>query len=88
MIHDLPGSSALSSVIQLTELTAGCSAKLHSADLADEDFALLEALGICRCSRFRVCQAGNPWILQVNEARIGLSAAVASRLRVLPEIAL
>ena len=81
MIHDVKSTPDLSS-IQLTELRAGSSAQLHSTDLADDDFALLEALGICRSSRFRVCQAGNPWILQVNEARIGLSEAVASRLRV------
>ena len=75
------------SAIQLTALAAGCSAQLHRTDLADDDFALLEALGISRSCRLRVCQVGNPCILQVREARIGLAAAVASRLFVIPESA-
>jgi Fe2+ transport system protein FeoA len=79
--HDASDASA----IQLTELAAGCSAQLHRTDLADDDFALLEALGISRSCRLRVCQVGNPCILQVRDSRIGLAAAVACRLFVIPE---
>lgn len=80
---DVPDATA----IQLTELGVGCSAQLHRTDLADDDFALLEALGISRSCRLRVCQVGNPCILQVRDSRIGLAAAVASRLFVIPESA-
>lgn len=73
--------------IQLTELMAGSSACLHSTELGREDCALLEALGLTRNCRFRVCKAGDPWIVQVRETRIGLAASVARRILVVPEAA-
>jgi Fe2+ transport system protein FeoA len=71
--------------VQLTQLLAGCSARLHSTELTGQDCALLEALGLTRSCRFRVCKAGDPWILQVRETRIGLAASVACRILVVPE---
>jgi hypothetical protein len=35
--------------------------------------------------RFKVCKAGDPWIVQVREARIGLAASVARRILAVPE---
>ena len=72
--------------IHLTELTAGVEARLHAVQLGDEDFALLEALGMTRSCRFRVCKAGDPWIVQVRETRIGLADSVATRLLVLQSV--
>lgn len=74
--------------VQLTELAAGSAARLHAANLCDDDFALLEALGMTRSCRFRVCKAGDPWIVQIRETRIGLAASVARRLLVVPDAAL
>ncbi len=71
--------------VQLTRLAQGAAARLHGADLLADDLALLEALGMTRRCRFRVCKAGDPWILQVRETRIGLASSVASRLFVVPE---
>jgi Fe2+ transport system protein FeoA len=74
-------------VVQLTQLAAGEAARLHTVDLVTEDAALLEALGMTRSCRFRVCKIGDPWIVQVRETRIGLAESVARRLLVIPEAA-
>lgn len=73
------------SPVQLTDLAAGAAAQLHGANLGDEDFALLEALGMTRSCRFRVCKVGDPWIVQVRETRIGLAASVARQILVVPD---
>jgi Fe2+ transport system protein FeoA len=77
----LPGLSP----IQLTELSAGAQARLHASSLGDDDFALLEALGMTRSCHFRVCKVGDPWIVQVRETRIGLAASVARQILVVPD---
>ncbi len=81
----LPANAAADVPVQLTQLTQGSAARLHGADLLADDLALLEALGMTRRCRFRVCKAGDPWIVQVRETRIGLASSVASRLFVVPE---
>lgn len=81
----LPQSLPDLSPVQLTELAAGSAAQLHDATLGDEDFALLEALGMTRSCRFRVCKVGDPWIVQVRETRIGLAASVARQILVVPD---
>lgn len=73
--------------VQLTELAAGAAGRLHASHLGDEDFALLEALGMSRSCRFRVCKVGDPWIVQVRETRIGLAASVARQILVVPDAA-
>ncbi len=77
--------SPMAPPIQLTHLPLGASARFHASDLEAQDTALLEALGMSRSCRFRVCQAGNPWIVQVRETRIGLASSVACRILVIPE---
>jgi len=72
--------------VQLTELAAGAAAQLHASTLCDDDFALLEALGMTRSCRFRVCKVGDPWIVQIRETRIGLAASVARRILVVPDV--
>lgn len=83
MIHDV--SIPAASPVQLTELAEGSAVRLHSSDLQEDDFALLEALGMTRSCRLRICKAGDPWIVQVRETRIGLAASVARRLLVVPD---
>ena len=73
--------------VQLTELAAGTAAQLHAAHLDDEDFALLEALGLTRSCRLRVCKVGDPWIVQIRGMRIGLAASVARQIFVVPDVA-
>ena len=70
--------------VRLTDLAAGDRGRLHAAELADRDREMLSALGLAERCRFRLCQAGNPWIVQVNGTRVGLSETVAHRLLVIP----
>lgn len=69
----------------LAELRGGECARLVAVDLQGRDREILSALGLSTGCRFRVCRAGDPWIVQVRTTRIGLADAVARKLRVLPE---
>ncbi len=80
-----PGSRSLP--VRLSQLRAGMIARLHSAELAREDCALLKALGLTDQCVLRVCKAGEPCIVQVRSTRIGLSRDVARGLFVVPEAA-
>jgi Fe2+ transport system protein FeoA len=71
--------------IPLSQLRAGSFARLHSADLAQDDCALLKALGLTDRCLLRVCKAGEPCIVEVKATRIGLSRALARGLFVVPE---
>jgi Fe2+ transport system protein FeoA len=44
----------------------------------------LRALGLTRSCELRVCQNGEPCIVQVRSTRIGLSRDVARQIYVLP----
>ncbi|MGH9159823.1 MAG: FeoA domain-containing protein, partial [Vicinamibacteraceae bacterium] len=63
--------------VRLSELRAGAHARVHAADLASEDSALLKAIGLTERCLVRVCKAGEPCIVQVGATRIGLSGIVA-----------
>lgn len=80
-----PTEALSSPSVQLTGLEVGTSGRLLGGDLVAEETALLAALGLREGCRFRVCQAGGPWILEVKTTRIGLADTVAARLRVSPE---
>lgn len=73
--------------VALTELPVGSLARFQGSDLGAGDIALLQALGLTASCSFRVCKAGNPWIVQVRDTRIGLAAAIARRLVVVTEAA-
>ena len=81
----MSAAAAPSTPVRLTDLAAGDRGRLHAAELADDDREMLNALGLAERCRFRLCQAGSPWIVQVNGTRIGLSEAVACRILVIPE---
>jgi hypothetical protein len=66
-------------------LPPGRLARLHGADLAPHDCALLRAIGLTDRCLLRVCKIGEPCIVQVRATRIGLSRAVAHGIFVLPE---
>ena len=70
--------------VRLSQLRAGQSAQLLSAEHCGE-CELLQALGLTARCKFKVCKAGDPWILQVRSTRIGLADSVARSLLVLPE---
>lgn len=72
------------SPVRLTDLSAGDRGRLHATDLESTDREMLRALGLGEHSHFRVCKAGDPWILQVRSTRVGLSDTVARRILVIP----
>lgn len=85
--ESMPGRVAALPPVRLSALAAGCMARLHGADLAPEDCALLRALGMTDQCRLRICKIGEPCIVEVRSTRIGLSRAVADGILVIPESA-
>ncbi len=77
------GTHDPASPVRLTELRTGDVGRLHATRLVVEDREMLCALGLAERSRFRVCKAGDPWILQVRSTRVGISDAVARRILVI-----
>jgi len=71
--------------VRLTRLHTGDRGRLHANRLAGDDREMLRALGLAERSHFRVCKAGDPWILQIRGTRVGMSNAVARRLMVIPD---
>lgn len=79
---DLPIRAA--SAVPLTTVPAGAVATLHEVtDL--ESRPMLRSLGLTDACVLRLCQVGDPCIVQVRSTRIGLSNAVARCLYVVPE---
>ena len=69
--------------VPLTSMPVGTVATLHAVtDVASRP--MLRALGLSDASVLRLCQAGDPCIVQVRSTRIGLSSAVAECLYVVP----
>lgn len=77
-----PAVAGLDSTVRLTDLRPGSRGRLLAAHLERADLALLHALGLGERSSFRLCKAGDPWIVQVRGTRIGLSQHVAELLQV------
>jgi Fe2+ transport system protein FeoA len=73
--------------VRLSELAAGRVARLHAADLAPQDCALLRAIGMTDRCVLRICKVGEPCIVEVRSTRIGLSRSVANGILVVPETA-
>lgn len=77
-----PATPAATSCVPLTSLLAGQRGALHTCELQDGDRELLRALGLADHASFRLCKAGNPWIVQVQGTRIGIADAVARKILV------
>lgn len=71
--------------VPLTQMRAGDRGRLYATRLVVNDREMLHALGLAERSPFRVCKAGDPWILQVRSTRIGMSPEVAHRILVIPD---
>ena len=84
-MNSTPSAASRDVPVRLSDLAAGCMVRLHAANLAPHDCALLRALGLTDDCVLRICQVGEPCIVQVRSTRIGLSMAVARDIYVLPE---
>lgn len=80
-----PEAPVLATPTRLSDLTSGQRARLHAADLAPQDCALLGALGLTDRCVLHVCKVGEPCIVQVQSTRIGLARSVANGILVVPE---
>jgi Fe2+ transport system protein FeoA len=73
--------------VRLSDLTPGCLARMHMANLAPQDCALLRALGLTDRCVLRICKIGEPCIVEVQSTRIGIARSVAKGILVVPESA-
>lgn len=70
--------------VPLTTVPVGAVATLH--EVTDvESRPVLRSLGLTDDCVLRLCQVGDPCIVQVKSTRIGLSSAVARCVYVVPE---
>lgn len=63
-------------------LTAGTSGRVVQVVATSEDVLRLKALGVCIGRRIELVKAGDPMIIKVVGARVGLSARLAAEVRV------
>ena len=75
------------SAVPLASLKRGEWCELNGSGLAKSSLEpseaeLLRALGLTPHSRMRVCQPGEPCIVQVGGTRIGIHAALAAKISV------
>jgi Fe2+ transport system protein FeoA len=78
-------ASAARRPVDLTCLQVGAEARFCGTLLGRADLEILEALGLTDDCRLRVCQTGDPWIVQVRSTRIGIAESVARAILVIPE---
>lgn len=71
------------SPVRLCLLPVGTEATLHSID-DEQAKGLLRSLGVMGTCRLRVCQTGNPCVIQVRSTRIGISMRTAESVCVVP----
>ena len=71
----------------LSQLVAGAAARLARRELGEAEARLLAAMGLSDGCRLVVRAHGDPCIVEVRAARIGLAREVAERLLVVRETA-
>lgn len=65
-------------------LPAGTEGTLHSIG-DDQARGLLRSLGVLNGCRLRICQTGNPCVIQVRSTRIGITQSTAQIVSVVPD---
>jgi Fe2+ transport system protein FeoA len=79
-----PVATAEPAAVPLCEMCPGQVCRFYEASLDTTTASFLRALGLTRTCELRVCQNGEPCIVQVRSTRIGLSRAVADQIYVIP----
>jgi len=77
-----PGSAC---ELPLAALPVGGCGRVVSVGLSTADLERLEVMGLCSGRRVCVIKQGDPMIVRVLGTRIGLAAALAGGVRVMPE---
>ena len=70
--------------IPLSQLRVGDRGRFLAAEMTHQDRDLLQALGISERCDLRVCQAGDPYIVQIRATRIGISDRLAEKILIVP----
>ena len=68
--------------IPLSQLVASETAVVHVTDLDFDERETLASMGLYENASFKLCQQGQPCIIQVEATRLGLSREVTSRILV------
>jgi Fe2+ transport system protein FeoA len=77
-------SEAVAQLVLLSELAAGSYARVAQVSAHSDDLRRLQALGVCVGRRIQLVKSGDPMIISVVGARVGLSARLATEVRVTP----
>ena len=70
--------------VPLSELPPATVARVDQLEVYAEDATRLRAMGICVGRQIQLMRSGDPMILRVLGARVGLSARLASGVGVIP----
>ena len=71
-------------LVMLSELPAGAYARVAYVSAHSDDLRRLQALGVCVGRRIQLVKTGDPLIISVVGARVGLSTRLAAEVRVTP----
>lgn len=77
-------SEAAPQLVLLSALPAGAHARVAQLNAHSDDLRRLQALGVCVGRRLQLVKTGDPMIISVVGARIGLSARLAAEVLVNP----
>lgn len=66
--------------MKLNELPSGSHAVVHRIDAADESIQRLMAMGLCVGREIEIVRQGNPLILRILGARIGVAGRLARHI--------
>jgi len=69
-------------IVRLTELPRLLCGIVRSIETDDEETARLKTLGVCPGRRVELVRGGDPVVLKIFGTRLGLSGALAARVRV------
>lgn len=76
----LRASEAPPQMVLLSSLAAGSHARVAHVSAHSDDLRRLQALGVCVGRRVQLIKAGDPLIISVVGARVGLSARLAAEV--------
>jgi len=79
-----PDGPAPTNARRLDECEPGHCGRVAEVAAGDAETDLLMAMGVCTGRRVQVVQHGDPLILRVLGSRIGVSARLAARVKVVP----
>jgi Fe2+ transport system protein FeoA len=84
MAHAVPNSSEVEAgaSLPLPKLPVKSPGRVRRLDADDDDATRLKALGVCVGRQVELVKAGDPLIVRVLGARIGLSARLAAQVQV------